>query len=80
MIMCGDLGDHCADCGSVAEILCDYPVGVSKTCDRSMCEDCAKLIGIDTHYCTHHHSEWEEFRLDGGVEKELKNIVPFEGA
>lgn len=25
--LCGDFGEHCADCIGVSEFLCDYPVG-----------------------------------------------------
>ena len=77
MFLCGDLGEYCADCGAPSEVLCDYPVEKDKTCDRATCEDCAKEIGPDIHYCEHHYEEWKKFRESGGVENELKNVMPF---
>jgi hypothetical protein len=59
--MCGDLGDHCADCAWVGEILCDYPVGEGKTCDRILCRSHAKEIGEDLHYCKTHYEMWKEY-------------------
>lgn len=80
MFLCGDLGEHCVDCADVATILCDYPVGEEKTCDRHICDEHATRIGLDIHYCPDHYSEWKKFKDGGGVEKTLGNIVPFDGA
>ena len=77
--LCGDLGDHCSECGFVAENLCDYPVGDGKTCDRLLCDECSKQVGIDLHYCTTHKKHWDKFRRNGGVDVELSNVTPFEG-
>ena len=76
-IMCGDLGEHCADCGTCADFLCDYPVGNGKTCDRQLCDDHANEVAPEIHYCDQHLKMWQEFRESGGVEKELKNVVPW---
>ncbi len=75
--MCGDFGEPCLDCGAVADNSCDYPVGDNKTCNRLLCDDCAEPIGADTHYCRDHYAEWMRFKKSGGVERELRNVVPF---
>lgn len=76
--ICGRLGPHCS-CGGLAELLCDFPVGKGKTCDRKLCGHCSKLIGPDLHYCKAHHEEWRKFREGGGVVRELENVEPFKG-
>ena len=48
--ICGDLGDHCTNCGTVSDVLCDFPVGDGKTCDRAICEECAHEVAPDVHY------------------------------
>jgi hypothetical protein len=78
VILCGDFGAHCSDCGAVSDNLCDYPVGKGKTCDRKICDDHSKRVGLDIHYCPTHAKHWNKFRRSGGVEMEMKNIVPFE--
>jgi hypothetical protein len=74
----GRLGPHC-QCGDVAEVLCDFPVGRGKICDKKLCGHCSHLIGPDLHYCHAHHTEWREFRDSGGVVRELENVEPFKG-
>lgn len=59
MFLHGDLGEHCADCGDVGSLLCDYPIGGGKTCDRKLCEGHAHLVGDDIHYCRSHFREWQ---------------------
>ncbi len=54
MFLTGDLGAHCTECLAPGDNLCDYPVGESKTCDRPMCDDHAKGVANDTHYCRDH--------------------------
>ena len=78
IFICGDLGPHC-ECGGVNTVLCDFPVGHDKTCDRKLCERCAHLIGPDLHYCTAHQEEWRAFRESGGLVRELENVEPFKG-
>lgn len=78
--ICGDFGEPCRECGSIAENLCDYPVGEGKTCDRPICEEHSRRVGVDIHYCPTHARQWDQWRKGGGVERELKNVVPFEGA
>lgn len=75
--ICGDLGDHCAQCGTVSDVLCDFPVGDGKTCDRAICEECAHEVAPDVHYCYGHFAEWEKFAAAGGVVRELGNVTPF---
>lgn len=72
----GRLGTHCS-CGGVTEILCDYPVGNGKTCDRKLCGDCSHLIGPDLYYCDDHHKAWREYREAGGLARDLANVEPF---
>ncbi|WP_432262812.1 hypothetical protein [Cupriavidus sp. TMH.W2] len=73
--ICGELGQHCADCAAVGAFLCDYPVGEGKTCDRPMCADHAHEIGHELHYCAAHHQMWREFRDSGGVDAALRNVI-----
>jgi len=75
--ICGDFGERCADCGAVADNLCDFPVGDGKTCDRAICDEHSKLIGIDIHYCATHYLEWAAWKESGGIAKELKNVSHF---
>lgn len=77
--ICGDLGPHCADhrCADVGTNLCDYPVGEDKTCDMPICDSHAFEAAPNVHYCPGHALMWREFVVSGGVERELKNVVPF---
>ena len=72
----GRLGPHCY-CGWVNTILCDYPVGNERTCDRKLCEDCCVEIAPDTHYCSDHNREWEEFTASGKRDAALANVIAF---
>ena len=76
-IMCGEFGEHCADCMGIGEYLCDFPVGGGKTCDRSMCWEHAHEVAPEVHYCDAHYREWTRFRDGGGVAEHLRNIVAF---
>lgn len=58
----GDLGEPCTDCGGVNDVLCDYPVGNGKTCDRKICEECSPPVAPNLHYCKPHRAEWERFK------------------
>ncbi len=64
----GSLGPHCADCTRVATLLCDYPVGEGKTCDRHMCEAHATEIKPQIHYCKGHNERWLEFKASGEID------------
>ena len=75
--MCGDFGSACVECGAVADNLCDYPVGDNKTCDRLLCERCAKNVSVNIDYCPGHFEEWKQFEQSGEVKKVLKNVIPF---
>lgn len=77
IFVCGDLGEHCADCSDLGTLLCDYPVGDGKTCDRPMCEEHAHEIGHELHYCEAHNKMWEAFKESGGVDAALKNVIAF---
>lgn len=80
MFICGELGNHCADCSGFSDFLCDYPVGKGRTCDRDMCEDHASQVGLDIHYCKSHNMMWEKFRESGGVDDALRNVIAFKPA
>jgi hypothetical protein len=46
-----------AGCRGEGTLLCDYPVtrrGLSKTCDRRVCQRCAAHVGTDLDYCPPH--------------------------
>lgn len=77
IFLCGEFGPHCADCAGVGDILCDYPVGDGKTCDRAICSEHAVEIAPDLHYCKAHHQMWEDFKNSGGVDAILKNVIAF---
>ncbi|WP_288637019.1 hypothetical protein [uncultured Oxalobacter sp.] len=80
LFMCGEEMpqlDVCVDCGYVADILCDYPVGEGLTCDRSLCSGCAVEVAPNLHYCKTHYELWKQFEESGGVKKVLADIVPF---
>lgn len=79
MIICGNLGPHCAaeKCSAGAGYLCDYPVGDNKTCDLPLCGSHAYEVAPNIHYCPGHLVLWKEFRDSGGVTKELANVTPF---
>lgn len=68
---------RCSECGAIADILCDYPVGDDKTCDRNLCGHCAHLIAPDLHYCPGHYDAWQQWRKDQGDDRVLENVVPF---
>lgn len=81
MFICGpelDV-DTCADCLDMGLLLCDFPVGDGKTCDRPMCEQHSHEIGQNLHYCEAHYKAWRAFVKKGGVNKELRNVVAFKG-
>lgn len=45
----------CAFCSMIhAPLLCDYPVGTGKTCDKAVCVGCATRIAIGIDYCPEH--------------------------
>lgn len=33
---------------------CDWPVGDGRTCDRWLCDRCARHVSPDLDYCPHH--------------------------
>jgi hypothetical protein len=73
IFLTGDMGPHCSDCAWVGELLCDYPVGDGKTCDRTVCVKHGYEGAPDIHYCKSHYEEWKEFFKKGAV---LENVVP----
>jgi hypothetical protein len=77
MFLCGDLGPQCTACGDVSNVLCDYPVGDEKTCDRALCSACTEEVAPDVHYCAGHLAVFRKFEAAGGVEDKLRNLVPF---
>ena len=77
IFMCGNLGEHCADCSAPADFLCDYPVGDGKTCDRKMCDENAHEVASEIHYCDAHFKMWREFRESDEIKKHLNNVAFF---
>lgn len=79
LFLCGEFGQHCADtrCMDVATKLCDYPVGDGRTCDMPLCDSHAFNVAPEVDYCPGHALMWRQFVAAGGVERELKNVVPF---
>ncbi len=54
-ILCGRLGPACVQCGDVASVLCDFPIGdEGKTCDKHLCARCSPTVGADKNYCKEH--------------------------
>jgi hypothetical protein len=55
-IVCGPRRKQtkCAYCNAPSTILCDFPIGKGKTCDRPTCREHAKTIGDDRDYCKDH--------------------------
>lgn len=47
----------CKICGTLSEVLCDAPLGESKTCDMPLCNRCARIIGDDLHVCPTHFEQ-----------------------
>lgn len=45
---------RCSCCQRDASLLCDYPAGKGKTCDKPLCSTCGVEIGRDRHYCPSH--------------------------
>lgn len=43
--ICGPGVKPCIQCGTMAEYLCDYPMGRGKTCDAQLCERHAIVQG-----------------------------------
>lgn len=50
----------CADCGYLADHLCDAPIGQGCTCDRNLCSCCRIPIGKNMDYCKHHYAKFSE--------------------
>ena len=46
----------CHYCGKPAMVLCDYPLGNGKTCDKPMCNSCRTKIGPNLDVCREHRN------------------------
>jgi hypothetical protein len=59
-ILCGSRprAKRCA-CGQPSTLLCDWPIGGGKTCDRPMCASCATEVGPDKHLCAGHRNNYD---------------------
>lgn len=79
MFLHGDLGPHCTECASPSEVLCDYPVGDGKTCDRPLCGDHSHHVLSDVDYCASHFAEWVRFK-DTNMRAALAAFMPIQGA
>lgn len=70
--------EQCLDCGDTvppAEFLCDYPVGKRKTCDRKLCEKCARVVGRDMHYCDAHYKQWKDYEESGKGQAKILDAI-----
>lgn len=76
IFICGDLGPHCTDCAAPSDVLCDYPVGDGKTCDRPMCSDHAYHVSTDTDYCRDHSIMWQEYLASERGYDVLHDVTP----
>lgn len=54
MFFCGDGVKPCGECTTIADCLCDWPMGAGKTCDALLCDRHAHPIGDDRHLCPIH--------------------------
>lgn len=72
----GDLGPHCTECLAPSEVLCDYPVGDGKTCDRPLCDEHCHGVANDTHYCRDHFIMWSEYLASERGYDVLANVTP----
>ena len=50
----GSREKKCRHCTRPSTRLCDFPVGVGKTCDIPICDACATPVGPDRDYCLIH--------------------------
>jgi hypothetical protein len=53
----GGRTERCAECNSPAGILCDWKLTGAKagaTCDRKLCEACARSVAPGKHLCPAH--------------------------
>ena len=41
-------------CGNQHTLLCDFPAGKNKTCDKRLCPNCSNHVGPNTDYCRSH--------------------------
>jgi hypothetical protein len=46
------------ECGRIADLLCDYPIGRGKTCDLGLCPEHAFAVAEEKHLCLLHHAEF----------------------
>lgn len=61
LIYCSRKNIHpkrCYKCNRIATLLCDGGDSALTTCDKPMCENCAKEIGKDNHVCEEHYNEF----------------------
>lgn len=76
-ILCGSFGPPCFHCGGVGEALCDFPFGEeNRTCDRSLCLDCAPDVDADKNYCHDHDEHGRGMLLFQQPERKLTESGP----
>lgn len=70
---------NCYRCGKrIKEVkLCDYGVSILSLCNKEMCENCANLVGDDTHVCDEHNYE-VMIRKATKLRKKLKEFEEIE--
>lgn len=58
------LPEVCGVCGFIADYLCDYPVCKNKTCDKPLCRECRRNVGIELDYCPAHFEQWKAYKAN----------------
>jgi hypothetical protein len=49
---------YCVKCGQEAARLCDWKVGLGRTCDRPICDACTSSPAPDKDLCPTHAKTW----------------------
>jgi hypothetical protein len=62
MFVCGEGIQPCEICGQVSAFLCDYPIGVNKTCSKHLCESCRVSVG-KLDFCPDHAKSDQGIRV-----------------
>ena len=71
-IVCGRGRKQRCACGAPSTKLCDWKVKARKsgTCDKPICDRCARSPAPGKDLCRAHHDEWERRGRPGAVESD----------
>ncbi len=50
----GRKATKCSYCNNPGNLLCDYPIGDGRTCDKPICPKCSVRVASNTDYCLVH--------------------------